>query len=497
VRFETRPKQKKTGLFASIRRGVAKVVGAKLKEDIFGGANFLVEPDDPDGRIYRELGRKGARRTIPSHLMDEASRQSFKLLIENPYIKRISNIRADFIVGKGIEPKSESDMIVDEIMSFWSDKANGLDKRQHQYAMEFGTYGELAWERLVNRESGRMRINPRDPLEIGRVEGHPTFDLIPWRMFFKVQGGEIPATILNTLPPDLVEVDPRVANVYYFRSNQMTGNLRGVSDYYDMLEWADSLDAAAWSMLERMNQLITYIWHLKVTNLKPEDKTAFKNFLENARPSSAFVSEKDVELDAKTPDLKSADYSGGADWIKSQLAMSGGIQPNWIGLAGEANIGEAASMDQPVFRTLARKQGEYLDILRTVTDDYLRQRVVHGTLAPTVKIGDDDVPPWKAYTLHAEPVSKREMGQVANVAASLGAALGNALNEGWITTKEGAQVFRSVVSELSELSEELPEGIAQETGIPNMNLDAFKGLSDRLAPNGNGSMVDARSESGR
>ena len=471
------------GFFQRLREKAARVIGGKAVREYWIGFEDDLDrdPNDPLNKIYRVFGPKRAHRTLPSYLMDEQHRQAYRYLIENPFIVRLANLKADFIVGGGIEPHSDDEQVAEFIERFWTDPINNLKKEHRKYALEYRLYGELIWEKVKNDMTGLVRLNPRDPLEVSYIDGHPKYELIPAQIVFRsVAQSEIRANIVNTIPAVMRgDLKPAVADVYYHRANSATGSLRGISDFYASMEWCDALDSASFTMLERMNILLTYIWHLKASNIDEKQADAFRKTLENARPSTALVTSKDVEIAAIAPDLKNADFVTGADFIKQQIAMATGVPENWLGKAGVANVGESASMDAPTLKSLSTAQAEYLCVLRETIDDVLEEGILRGSVPANAK---------ELYTLNVAPVSKRELGSVVTAATQLAASLSNARNENWLTHEEAARVFRQVVGEIAELKTELPEEIvkALDQGVTPEAMADFQRLSDRIKSEENG-----------
>lgn len=464
----------KPGFIGRIRAGLSRFIGAELKENIIGWEEDVeIDPADPLNRIFRPFGQGRSIRTLPSSLMDEQHRQAYRSLVENPFINRLAKLKGDFIVGGGIAFKSEDDRVQAYLDDFTKDKVNALDTRMRTIASEFRLFGEIVWEKVVNRSSGQVRLNARDPLEISAVLGHPKYGLIPSKIAFRSMTGEVVAEIVNTLPDDLRPPPTPMPQVYYHRANAWTGSLRGISDFYAALEWADALDAASFSMLERMVVLLTFCWHAKMQRLDPKVRDEISRTLQNARPNTVLVTTNDIDLNAVAPDLKAADFSEGARYIKQQIAMAAGVPENWMGQAGVANVGESASMDMPSLKSLACDQAEFIEALRATVDDALEEGFKAGSVPPNAA---------ELYTIEVEPVSKRELNQVVTAAASLSSSLSQARNEGWLDHEEAARTFRHVVGQIVDLAEELPdaEKDALTRGMKPDDLDQFKGLADRI-----------------
>lgn len=463
----------------SIRRFVARIAGAKIKEDI------LLDDDErepEDHRFFRRIGPRsfrGAFRDLPPFKQDEQNRQAFRAYIENAFIRRLARMTAEFIVGNGIALVSENERIQEELDAWWKDEVNDWERRHFQLAVELPLYGEVIQERVVNIFTGRHRYNWLDPLFVAGVRPHPKYPAIPADIEFwsPVGGGKVViAKILNGVPEaaalaaenDEPETSPKI---FYFRANNLSGSLRGHSAYYPLIEWADVLDNAAFSMGERMVILLTYVWHLKADNMDAENKKRWTEILQNAQPGSALLSGKDVELSAITPDLKSADFTEGARFLRTLIAGSAGVPVHFMGDGGETNLATAGAMNLPTLRSFLQQQREFVSVIRTLARANLESVARKGRI-PAEAIDD--------FEIQVDPMNPRDNTTTATALATLVSALSGAKIEGWIADNEARQAIINILGGIVEIDQAVKVEDIGRANLPPQVTAAMRRVSDFL-----------------
>ncbi|NIM20852.1 MAG: hypothetical protein GTN64_00285, partial [Candidatus Latescibacteria bacterium] len=296
--------------------------------------------------------------------------------IKNPFLRRMAKMVAEFIVGNGMMPVSKNEAVQRELDEWWTDPVNDLDKRHYTMALEFGLYGELIIERVVNAFTNRHRYNFLDPLFVAQINPHRDFPGIPSSIDFWERGqtgvgaGTVRAKILNGVPESALLSGHKVGMtddpmVFYFRTNNLSGSLRGHSNFYPLIEWADILDNAGFTMGERMVIMLQFMWHLKSGNLDEETKKTYKKLFQPANPGSLLMTNKEVELAAIAPDLKAADFTEGARFIRNLLAGAAGVPEHFMGEGGDVNRATALAMNLPTLRSFLQQQREFVEVLRT------------------------------------------------------------------------------------------------------------------------------------
>ena len=473
----------------------------------FGGNDPGVDPEDPHGTIFRRMGGRHLR-TPSSVFLDESSRQGYEMWAKNPFIRRIANCVGHFIVGNGIRPNSDIPALQQFLDEMWDDEVNDFEGNQLKYAREFRLEGEILWERVANHFQRPVRINPIDKLWIAGVKGHHEFNLIPSQVFIQTRSQPFPVHIINTLPIELQKtLGDDVPMAYYYRANEATGSLRGLSDFLPIFEWADLLDQSTFTMMERMIILLTYVWHLEMVKYNEDEAAVLQEQLQNAGPNSALITREGTKLTAVTPDIKSADFKGAFDTGREVLAAGGGFPTNWLAAPGQANVGEAASMDMPTLKSLTWSQKEFIKgpLMKTFRDA-VNLAFAQGRFNGVMDLEGKPITSTDqlVFSFDTTPVSKKELGQVATALGQLVNALQIAFDDQLITKPEYGRVIRTVINEISDIELEMPKILEDmhKLGINVPDLSIVRKFDDRLngktqpptvPASGPGSKIDALS----
>lgn len=433
------------------------------------------EFEPPDHRFFRRISARGfrsAQRDLPHFKQDQQNRQAFQAYIENPFIRRLARMTAEFIVGNGISIVSENDVVQTELDAWWNDEVNDWERRHFQLAVEHPLYGEIILERVANVFTGRHRYNWLDPLFVADVLPHQKYPTVPAAIAFWSQAGggqTVMGKILNGVPESAMlsgaestDTDPKI---FYFRTNNLSGSLRGHSAYYPLIEWADVLDNAAFTMGERMVILLTYVWHLKSNNMDEKQKKVWKELLEQANPGSALITGEGVELTAVTPDLKSADFTEGANFLRTMIAGAAGVPVHFLGDGGDANLATASAMSLPTLRSFLQQQREYVSVLRTLARANLASVAARGRI-PMEAIDD--------FEIQVDPMNPKDNATTATALTTLVSALSGAKIEGWIADEEARQAIVNVLGGIVEIDETKKASDIERANLPSKVTDAMK-----------------------
>ncbi len=241
--------------------------------------------------------------------------------------------------------------------------------------------------------------------------------------------------------------------VFYFRTNNLSGSLRGHSNFYPLIEWADILDNAGFTMGERMVIMLQFMWHLKSGNLDEETKKTYKKLFQSANPGSLLMTNKEVELAAIAPDLKAADFTEGARFIRNLLAGAAGVPEHFMGEGGDVNRATALAMNLPTLRSFLQQQREFVEVLRTLARANLVSVAQRGRI-PMEEVDN--------FQIQVDPMNPQDTGTVTTALGGAVSALSAAKLEGWITDNEARQTIRTILGGTIELDENVETEAAED-----------------------------------
>ncbi len=169
------------GIMKSVRNGVAKMVGAKLREDLL---TDYQGDDEPTHKYYRKLGGgrggfRSAQRDLRSSLQEEQNKQAFKAFLENPFIRRLAKMTAEFIVGNGVSVRSDDpkvQAVLDDVAILVlqrpdiGHRAKGRKPQEMVRSRPAHPFEECLYQLKCRCRAGEVRVRIR------RVASHMAYD---------------------------------------------------------------------------------------------------------------------------------------------------------------------------------------------------------------------------------------------------------------------------------------------------------------------------------
>ncbi len=423
---------------------------------------------DPDsllpGHEHFRRASGASIRTVPTHEHRQALHKAFTERRQNPIAHRIVEMRADFIVGTGMRPQSEDEELQDFLTEFWEDPVNDFPHDQHAQVTSFRADGEALGEPLVNPVTGRTRILWHDVAAISEVLPHVRYVTKPGRVRFAWGDGRSSGMIVAPGEPELVVARwedyaaAGVKPVLYYRTNAVVGVLRGFGDLYHLVEYVQALDNASFAMLERILVAITFVWILRGKGLRPREVEQILATLRTGKPGESLYLREGTTIESVFPDLKSGDFSEAFRTFKNLILGGSGTPEAWFGDGDAANRATLAEQGTPLFRSLLRAQMEQRALYESVCDFAVERAAEKGLISPAAA--------GSTYTIETEPISKQDDAKVADLLVKTQSALDYGVDTKALTPKEAALAYRALLTQIVDVSEELPDELLARLDAP-------------------------------
>ena len=202
--------------------------------------------------------------------------------------------------------------------------------------------------------------------------------------------------------------------------------------------------------------------------MDPETKKKYRKIFEELNPGSVFMSNKEIDLTAITPDIKSSDFTEGARYPRNLIGGAAGIPEHWLGEGGDVNRATALAMDLPTLRSFLQQQAEFVEIIRVMARANLVSVSQHGRI-PVEEVDN--------FTVHADPMSPKDVGQTTTALSTAVSALSAAKMEGWVSDREARQVVANILSDVIEVEDDEVVLDDQTTDLPNAVVNAMRNIS--------------------
>lgn len=300
----------------------------------------------------------------------------------NPIARRIVKLISMFIVGEGIEIKSNHKATNDYLQSWWNHPLNRLKRKYISFCDEATRSGNLFFLCTADENTGMLYVRavPADQVEEIITADNDVDQELAYK---PTAQGQAPW-------PAYDRTNQQTSFMLHYAYNQPVGVPWGEPDLAPMLPWIGRY--SSWledrARLNRFRFAWLIIWKKKWTS--EAEKKAKSSELAANPPSSGswLLLDPDEEIEMPSPNLDSADAEKDGLALKKMIALGAGIPPHYLAEPEGSTRTTAEAAGTPTFRGLEQTQAFFLDILTEL-----------ATLAVTYR---------KSFTPKVNPTSKIE-----------------------------------------------------------------------------------------
>ena len=275
----------------------------------------------------------------------------------NPIARRIVKLISMFIVGEGIQIKSDNKHTDQYLQSWWTHPLNHLDRKVIAWCDEATRSGNLFFLCTADQNNGMLYVRavPADQVDTivtasNDIEQELAYkprdvQLSPWPAYDRT----------NTQPFFML----------HYAYNQPVGVSWGEPDLAPMLPWLGRY--ASWledrARLNRFRQAFLYIVKGKFTD--DASRKAKQNELNSnpPPPGSILVADSSEEWNTIKPELNSSDATQDGLSLKKMIAVGAGVPIHYLAEPESSTQTTAESSNQPTFRGLEQTQQFFCQII--------------------------------------------------------------------------------------------------------------------------------------
>ncbi len=423
---------------------------ARAKEAIAPELFALTAGDSEDPR-YRRITSPAVIRDLNPLMQLRMQQVCFYLSVTTPFGKRIVRVMVDYVVGEGFKAVAEDPDVQQLIDKFWTDPANKMDENVESLCQELLVFGELCIPVAVNPVDGFVKLGYIDPQEIEYVE-FATMQTqlseeitVPAAVRLRQRLGESEGRRLKIISRDDDPQSPTFGRLtgdcFYFAINKAKAASRGISELFSLADWIDVFDQMVFDFADRVRLLNSFVWHyvLKGGTEQQVEDLKKKVLKSPPRQGGLQVTNDQVDIEARTPDLKGADMSEAARVVKL-YGMGGAGLPAWFFADPvDANRATAEEMAGPTGKMLTNKQNMMKRVVRAIIDFAIDQARQHGVLAE-----DAD----GSWTLQVPDLSVKDIASSATALQTITASVAQAEDRGWIRGVTAARAVHTLLTQV-------------------------------------------------
>jgi hypothetical protein len=275
----------------------------------------------------------------------------------NPIARRIVKLISMFVVGEGINIKSDHKATQDYLQSWWDHPLNRLKRKCVSFCDEATRSGNLFFLCTTDLATGMLYVRAVPADQVDEIVTAPN-DIDQELAYKPVAQGQAPW-------PAYDPTNQQTSFMLHYAYNQPVGVAWGEPDLAPMLPWIGRY--SSWledrARLNRFRFAWLIVWKKKWAS--EATKTAKqKELLTNPPPpGSVLLLDPDETVEMPAPNLASADASEDGLALKKMIAVGAGIPPHYLAEPESSTRTTAEAAGTPTFRGLEQTQAFFLDIL--------------------------------------------------------------------------------------------------------------------------------------
>ena len=354
-----------------------KNIFKKIFETKQQGNHFLAESFKsyrrPSGAYELWDGDKELNESIRSRM----NKIVYEMHLKNPLAKRIIEITRDFAIGDGLKYECEDANVKSLLDKFWNNPLNNMDIEIRRIVYDLGLWGEIVLKVDVNPINGFVTLSYLDPTKIKDVLVRKNDNKDIDSIIFSNDDylGEKSYKVIKENENGLLEGD-----VFYYRVNNLTNQIRGLSDLLSLIDWLDALDKFLFNTIERSALLNSFIYQIQWVGMNKEEIAEQARKFGSVKPGSIHHTNENVKINAITPDLKANDLSEIFRVLRNFILGCAGFPEHWFGEGGYANLSTAKEMGLPTYQKIKERQTLILKIISDILKFQVDQALICGRL---------------------------------------------------------------------------------------------------------------------
>ena len=453
-----------------IRQRIAETIDPSRKFERLSEANSPFASGgssdiDPDPRFWRRLTGDANRSLAP---VDQA--RSFEIAYylwkTNPLARQLIELTTSYVIGEGVRFRARDSRVQEVLDRFTTDPLNRYNKKIKNRVRFLGVFGEQYRMAAVSPLNGKIRLGTLDPSTVTDLVTDPNNAEVVTHV---VVGQGTDKRTLEAVRFD-TETERYVGEVIVWRLNVPDNARRGTSDLLASADWLDGLDQFLIGALDRVTLQNMFAFDVEIEGADQDEIEDYLNRLPPMRPGMVRAHNDRTKWSVLSPKIDSDEMPEFGKMILRYVGTSQGFPPHWLGEEGSSNRATAQEMGTPVVKGLKARQ---FDIKCLVEEDgmFVVDHAFHaGQLDGVTDFSFDVILPtiWGVDT-----------DKIAGALTKIAQAGTVAVQNGWATNDEMAEVFRFTLGQLGvdlpdileSTGERIPESVEEYNRIVSTYLD--------------------------
>jgi hypothetical protein len=291
----------------------------------------------------------------------------------NPIARRVVKLISMFVVGEGIQIKSDHKATNAWLQSWWNDPLNKIGRQMVSWCDEATRSGNLFFLCTPDQATGMLYVRavPADQIEQIITSEN---DIMQELAYKPVDVTKSPWPAYN--PLSSIVNGPSSSFMLHYAFNQPVGVPWGEPDLAPMLPWIGRY--SAWledrARLNRFRFAWLIVWKRKWEN-EAAKIAKQRELATNPPPSGSWLLlDQDETVEMPAPNLEGSDAERDGLALKKMIAIGAGIPPHYLAEPESSTRTTAEAAGTPTFRGLEQTQAYILDILSEIAQIAIKFR---------------------------------------------------------------------------------------------------------------------------
>ena len=394
--------------------------------------------------------------------------RAWRLYRDNPLAKRIVDLEADIVCGKGFEVTSPDEKLDGILKNHWQHPVNEWPKFLKRYVIEKSIWGEALMPVTVNPVNGLVLLGWVDPSNISGVKKCSELAKFDGKVMLKMDMDGKAKSLENirySLKTDRLEGD-----AFFFRRNSPIGATRGIPDLYPLIDWLEGHEKMLFDQMERVGLLNSFIWDVTLAGFDASEIADWAQKRTAPDPGTVRAHNESETWKAESPDLGAGDMTESEKQIKRHIVGGTGYPEHWFGATGEVTRSTAAEMGFSAVKTAESRQDSEVRDVVDVTKYVRQEAYMHR------QITDMDAP----INVMAPTISEDDQIKVAETFHTVVQALAIASINGWADDDTALNILSQVVTKFG-IDADMQDIKARLNDVKASDLTAYKSAAEKAA----------------
>lgn len=419
----------------------------ELLQEYSSGIPYGQAPNDElDYRpIHRTKGKSWTERDLLPLNYEKHLKMSHYLWMTHPVARRAIQLRRDLVVGNGIELRALDSPAISQVQEILDDYwLTNWEGKLVPRVESLSVFGELILHCPPhNPYSGGYECGIVLPEQVESISLSPSNaeKTVSIQLKEPIEIAHPDGTVIRKRNLSVISRSGNKVSgdTLYMGINRLCGATRGLSDLLPVIDWLDQLDQVFYTEVERLQLSRGLVYVCTLRNATPRRIQEVRDFYRTnpIHPGSVLITSEDEQWELRSPNLMLGDSKEFLRWLLLFCWGALGLPEHWYAEANTVNKASSENMETPVFAWVRVRREELLNLISLGVEHRLQCAMQCGALPEGLEFSS-------LYEIKSLDPDRTAYDVIGTMLKAIGDALTQATMEGWITSTDAGNAFRTV-----------------------------------------------------